>query len=66
MYMYIGYVRGSLAVIYVVIFLVKSEHKRSPGNDFADDMKTNIRVIFIYTVSNFESNSGKRFKYSKL
>ena len=38
--------RSSLAV--VVFFIVKSESKRSPGTDFAEeDMKENIRTVFV-------------------
>ena len=61
----IRYVRSSLAV--VVFFIVKSESKRSPGTDFAaEDMKENIRMIFIYIAANFfEFNSEKTFEYSK-
>ena len=59
MYMYthirlqniIRYVRSSLTV--VVYFLVKSESKRSPGTNFAEqDMKENIRAIFAYIYAN--------------
>ena len=43
--------RCSLAV--VVYFIVKSESKRSPGADFAEeDMKENIRTIFAYIAAN--------------
>ena len=43
---HIRYMRNVLAV--VVFFIVKSESKRSPRTDFvAEDMKENIRVIFV-------------------
>ena len=49
---HIRYVRSSLMV--VVFFIVKSESKRSPGTDFvAEDMKGNIRKVFVYTAVNF-------------
>ena len=51
------YVKRSLVV--VLFFMVKSESKISPGTNFAaEDMKENIRVIFVYgcKFSNFESN----------
>ena len=39
---------SSLAV--VVFFIVKSESKTSPGSEFAaEDMKENIRAIFVYS-----------------
>ena len=62
----IRYVRSSLAV--VVFFIVKSESSTSSGTEFApEDMKENIRAILIYIAANFriESNSGKKFEYSK-
>ena len=38
----------------VVVFIVKSERKSSPGTDFAaEDMKESISVIFVYTALNF-------------
>ena len=50
--------RSSLAV--VIFFMVKPESKRSPGTDFAaDDMKENIREIFVYIAVNFQM--GKNF-----
>ena len=52
----------------VVYFIVKSESKRSPGTDFAEeDMKENIRAIFAYIDGNFriKSNSDNTFEYSK-
>ena len=49
---HIRYVRSSLAD--VVYFIVKSESKRSPGSDFAEeDMKENIRTKFDYAAANF-------------
>ena len=54
--------RSRLAV--VVFFKVKSESKRSPGTNFAaEDMKENIRAMFTYIASNFESNTDKMFEY---
>ena len=39
----------------MVIFIVKSESKRSPGTDFAaDDMKEIICAIFVYIAANFQ------------
>ena len=39
----------------VVFFIVKSESERSPGTDFAaeEDMKDNIRAIFVHIAANF-------------
>ena len=49
---HIRYVRISLAD--VVFFIVKSESKRSPRADFAaEDMKDNIRAIFVLIAVNF-------------
>ena len=43
---HIRYVRNSLAVVF---FIVKSESERLPRTDFAaEDMKENIRAIFVY------------------
>ena len=40
--------------LYVVIFVVESESNRSPRTDFAvEDMKENIRVIFVYIAAYF-------------
>ena len=42
------YVRSSLA--FVVFFIVNSESKTLPGTNFvAEDMKENIRTIFVYS-----------------
>ena len=42
----------------VIFFIVKSESKRSPRIHFtAEDMKENIRAMFVYIAVNFESNS---------
>ena len=42
------YVRSSLA--FVVFFIVNSESKILPGTNFvAEDMKENIRTIFVYS-----------------
>ena len=50
---HIRYVRSSLAV--VIFFVVKSESNESPGTDFAvEDMKENIRGIFVYIALNVE------------
>ena len=55
-HIHIRYVRSILAVI--VIFIVKSESKRSPGTDFAaEDMKENIRAIFVYIAANFRNSN---------
>ena len=44
--------RSGLAV--VVLFMVKSESKRLPVTNFAaEDMKENIRMIFVYTAANY-------------
>ena len=53
--MFIKYVKSSLAVmVRVVVFIVKSESKSSPGTDFvAEDMKESIWTIFVYTALNF-------------
>ena len=58
--------RSNLAVIFV-IYIVKSERKRSPGTDFAvEDMKENIRAIFVYIAPNLIiSNHRKSLEYSK-
>ena len=66
---HIRYVRSSLAV--VASFIVKSESKRSSGTDFVvEDMKENIRAIFVYIAANLlfliELNSDKTFKYSNM
>ena len=43
-------------------FIVLSENKTLPGTDFTvEDMKENIRAIFVYVAANFESNSGNIF-----
>ena len=44
---HIRYVRSSLAVLLVVFFIVESKSKRLPGIA-VEDMKENIRAIFIY------------------
>ena len=51
----------------VVFFIVKSESKRSSVADFAaEDVKKNIRAIFVYIAAHFlKSNIGKTFEYSK-
>ena len=45
---------------------LSKERKRSPGTNYADDMKTNIRVIFICTASNFELNNWKKVRIFKI
>ena len=50
---HIRYVRSSLAV--AVFSIVKSERKMSPGTDLAaEDMKENVRAIFVYIVAHFQ------------
>ena len=47
----------------VVLFIVKSESKRSPVTEFtAEDMKENIQMIFVYItgLQIIESNSKKK------
>ena len=69
------YVRSNLVV--VVVFIVKSESKRSPGtNVSAEDMKENIRAIFVYScefriewwenVSNIRAILDRQFVCSRL
>ena len=52
--------------MYVVISVVKSESKTSPGTNFAaEDMKENIQAIFIYTNAHFLIEKRNRLEYSK-
>jgi len=48
--------RGVVWWLYVVVFKVRSESKRSPGTDFAaEDMEYNIRAIFVYLAAHFQN-----------
>ena len=63
---HIRYVTSSLAV--VIVFIDKSESKiardRFYGGGHEGKYSSDIR-LYSYEFSNFESNSGKTFEYSK-